>query len=190
MGANVIVCEVDSIRALQAQTDGYQVMPISRAARLGDIFVTVTGDKHVIRVEHIKEMKSGAILANAGHFDLEIDVAGLNELAKSKRRIRWQLDEYVLPSGKKVFLCGEGRLVNLAAAEGHPSEVMSLSFCGQALAAEYCVKNKGKLSPKVHVLPDSVDYEIAELQLKAMGIEKDSLTTEQKKYLESWKEGT
>ena len=190
MGANVIVCEVDAIRALQARMDGFAVMPVAKAADIGDIFVTVTGGKHVVRIEHIKKMKSGAILANAGHFDVEIDVASLNKEAKSKRRIRWQLDEYVLPSGRKVFLCAEGRLVNLAAAEGHPSEVMSLSFCGQALAVEFGVKNRGKLKPGVHVLPREIDYAIAELQLKAMGLEKDNLTAEQRKYLGSWQEGT
>ncbi len=188
MGANVIVCETDEVRALQANADGFRVMPIADAAKLGDIFVTVTGDKHVIRPEHIKEMRNGAILSNAGHFDVEIDVKGLEQIAKGKRRIRWQLDEYVLPSGRKVFLCAEGRLVNLAAAEGHPSVVMALSFCGQALALEYGVKNK--LEPRVHVLPEEIDRMIAALQLDALGIRKDSLTTEQKKYLSSWQEGT
>jgi adenosylhomocysteinase len=190
MGANVIVCEVDAVRALQARMDGYRVMPLAEASPLGDIFVTVTGDKRVIRAEHIKKMKNGAILANSGHFDVEIDVSALEKEAKSKKRVRWQLDEYALPSGKKVYLCAEGRLVNLAAAEGHPSEVMSLSFCGQALAAKYGVDNKEKLEPAVHVLPDEIDYEIAGLQLKAMGVEIDNLTEEQKKYLASWQEGT
>ena len=190
MGSNVIVAETDAVRALQARMDGFRVMPIADAAKLGHIFVTVTGNKHVIRIEHIKEMRNGAILANSGHFDLEIDVAALEKEAKSKRRIRWQLDEYQLPNGKNIYLCGEGRLVNLAAAEGHPSEVMSLSFCGQSLAAEYGVKNKGKLEAKVHVLPQEIDNDIAELQLKAMGLKKDELTAEQKKYLESWQEGT
>ncbi len=190
MGANVVVCEIDSVRALQAHADGYRVMPISKAAETGDIFITVTGNKHVIRMEHIEKMKDNAILANAGHFDVEIDVASLEKQAKSKRRIRWQLDEYVLKNGRKVFLCGEGRLVNLAAAEGHPSEVMDLSFCGQALAMEYGYKKKGTLAPKVHVLPADVDKDIAEMKLKALGVSKDSLTLEQKKYLESWEEGT
>jgi adenosylhomocysteinase len=189
-GANVIVCEVNPVRALQARQDGYRVMPIAEAAPLGDIFVTVTGDKHVIDVKHIESMKDGAVMANSGHFDCEINVKGLEKMTKSKKRIRWQLDEYVLPNGKKVYLCAEGRLVNLAAAEGHPSEVMDLSFCGQALALEYGIKNKGKLEPKVHVLPEEVDHEIAELKLKAMKIEIDVLTEEQKKYLASWQEGT
>ncbi|MFH1225028.1 MAG: adenosylhomocysteinase [Candidatus Diapherotrites archaeon] len=188
MGSEVIVCEVDAVRALQARMDGYRVMPIAEAAKLGEIFITVTGNKHVIRTEHIKEMKDNAILANSGHFDVEIDVAGLEKMAKSKKRIRHYLDKYTLAGGKNVLLCGEGRLVNLAAAEGHPSTVMSLSFCGQSLAAEYGVKNK--LRAGVHQLPAEVDNMIAELQLKAMGISKDSLTAEQKKYSESWKEGT
>ncbi|MFH1255885.1 MAG: adenosylhomocysteinase [Candidatus Diapherotrites archaeon] len=188
MGANVIVCEVEPLKALQAQMDGHRLMPMAEAAKIGDIFSTVTGDKHVIRFEHIQQMKSGAILANSGHFDVEIDVKALEEKAKSKRRVRWQLDEYVLPNGRKVYLCGEGRLVNLAAAEGHPSEVMSLSFCGQALAVEFGVKNK--LQAGVHVLPERVDSEIAQLQLNALGWRKDELTQEQKKYLSSWDEGT
>ncbi len=188
LSANVIVTEVDSLRALQARMDGFRVMPISKAAEIGDIFLTVTGNKHVIRMEHINKMKNGAIIANAGHFDLEIDVATLEKEAKAKQNIRPNLDEFTLASGKKVYLCAEGRLVNLAAAEGHPSEVMSLSFCGQALALEYGIKNA--LKPGVHVLPKEIDRHIAELQLKAMGIEIDSLTDEQKKYLSSWKEGT
>ncbi|MDD5163257.1 MAG: adenosylhomocysteinase [Candidatus ainarchaeum sp.] len=189
-GANVIVTEVDSVKALQAHADGFSVMPMIEAAPLGDIFLTVTGDRDVITMEHIEKMKNGAILANSGHFDIEIAVADLNKKAKSKRRIRWQLDEYTLKNGKKVFLCGEGRLVNLAAAEGHPSEVMDLSFCGQALALEYGIKNKGKLKPAVHVLPEEIDQHIAELKLKAIGTKIDCLTEEQKKYLASWKEGT
>jgi len=189
-GANVIVCEVNHVRALQARQDGYRVMKIANAASLGDVFITVTGDKHVIDVHHIEKMKDGAIMANSGHFDCEINVTGLEKLAKAKKRIRWQLDEYVLPNGNKIYLCAEGRLVNLGAAEGHPSEVMDLSFCGQALALEYGIKNKGKLEAKVHILPEEVDQEIAKLKLKAMKIEIDVLTEEQKKYLASWQEGT
>jgi len=189
-GSNVIVCEVNPVRALQARQDGYRVMPIAEAASEGDIFITVTGDKHVIDVEHIEKMKNGVILANSGHFDCEINVKGLEKMAKAKKRIRWQLDEYALPNGNKVYLCAEGRLVNLAAAEGHPSEVMDLSFCGQALALEYGVKNRGKLEAKVHVLPEEVDQKIAKLKLDAMGITIDKLTEEQKKYLASWQEGT
>ncbi|MBN1941645.1 MAG: adenosylhomocysteinase, partial [Candidatus Diapherotrites archaeon] len=190
LSSNVIVCEVKPVRALKAHADGFRVMKMADAAKLGDIFVTVTGNKHVIRMEHIEKMKNGAILANSGHFDIEIDVVALNKAAKNRRRVRWQLDEYTLKNGNKVFLCAEGRLVNLSAAEGHPSEVMDLSFCGQALAVEYGIKNKGKLKPGVHMLPETVDDEIAELKLETMGIKKDVLTEEQIKYLASWEEGT
>ncbi len=188
MGADVIVTEVDAFRALQATLDGYRVMPMMEAAEAGDIFLTVTGDKDVIRLEHIRKMKDGAILANSGHFDCEVDMASLNKAYK-RRRIRPSLDEYDV-GGRKVFVCGEGRLVNLAAAEGHPSEVMATSFAGQALACEYLVRMKGKLGPKVVTLPQEIDDSIAELQLKAMGVRKDKLTREQEKYLRSWKEGT
>ncbi|MGI6589858.1 MAG: adenosylhomocysteinase [Candidatus Iainarchaeum sp.] len=190
LGANVIVTEVDAVKALQAQNDGNRLMKMEDACKIGDIFITVTGNKHVISTEHMLNMKNGAIMANSGHFDIEIDVVGLDKMAESKRRIRWQLDEYVLKNGKKIYLCGEGRLVNLAAAEGHPSEVMDLSFCGQALALEYGVKHRGELANKVHVLPDEVDAKIAELKLKALGLKMDELTEEQKIYLSSWKEGT
>ncbi len=189
-GANVIVCEVDPVRALQAKQDGYRVMPIAEAAPLGDIFITLTGDKHVIDTHHIEKMKTGAIMANSGHFDCEINVKGLEKMAKEKKRIRWQLDEYVLENGHKVYLCGEGRLVNLAAAEGHPSEVMDLSFCGQALALEYGIKNKGKLKAGLHNLPAEVDEGIAQLKLRTIGVTIDKLTEEQKRYLASWQEGT
>ena len=188
MGANVVVTEVDAFRAMKATLDGYSVMPIAEAAKIGDIFVTVTGDKHVISLEHIKEMKDGALLANSGHFDNEVDVEGLNKKGK-KRRIRPFLEEYEI-FGKKVYLCAEGRLVNLAAAEGHPSEVMATSFAGQSLACEYLVKNKGKLPPKVITLPEEIDDRIAELQLEAMSVKKDKLTEEQKKYITSWQAGT
>jgi len=190
MGSDVIVTEVDSFRALQARLDGFRVMPIVDAAKIGDIFVTVTGNKKVISIEHIKAMKDGVILANSGHFDAEVDVAGLKNDAVNTRRIRPFLDEYELSNGRKVYLGGEGRLINLAAAEGHPSAVMSLSFCGQALAVEHLIINKGKLSNNVIVLPEEIDERIASLQLETMGIKKDVLTDEQKKYLESWNEGT
>ncbi len=190
MGANVVVTEVDPFRALSATLDGYRVMPIADAARIGDIFLTVTGGKHAIGIEHIKTMKDGVILANAGHFDIEIDVSGLEKKAKNKKRIRKFLDEYTLESGKKIYVCGEGRLVNLAAAEGHPSEVMATSFAGQVMACEFLVKNRGKLKPSVVRLPEEVDNKIAELQLEAMDVKKDSLTKEQENYLKSWKEGT
>ncbi len=187
--ANVIVTEVDAFRALQAHYDGFRVMPMEDAAKLGDVFLTVTGDKHIIRPEHMKTMKDGAILANSGHFDLEIDIKGLEKISK-KRNIRPNMDEYTLENGKKIFLLGEGRLVNLACAEGHPSEVMSMSFMNQALACEYLVKNKDNLKPQVYKLPDDVDNTVAELQLNAMNIKKDTLTEEQTKYLSSWQEGT
>ena len=188
MGANVVVTEVDAFRAMKAVLDGYRVMPVDEAAKVGDVFLTVTGDKHVITTEHIKTMKDGALLANAGHFDNEIDVAGMNDKWK-KRRIRPFLDEYDV-DGKRIYLAAEGRLVNLGAAEGHPSEVMATSFAGQTLACEYLVKNKGKLKAEVITLPEELDSEIAELQLEVMGVKKDKLTKEQEKYLHSWQEGT
>src|SRR6185369_4770361 len=175
MGANVIVTEVDPIRGLEAAMDGYRVMPMSEAAKIGDIFVSATGDKHVISLEIMKNMKDGAIVANSGHFDVEIDMAGLEKLKKTKRRLRPSLDEYVLPNGKKIYILGEGRLVNLAAAEGHPAEVMDMSFANQALAAEFFVKNKGKLANKVHVFPRELDIQVASLKLEAMGIGIDKL---------------
>ena len=189
LGANVLVCEVDRFRALQAAYDGYRVMPMEEAAKIGDIFCTVTGNKHVVRLEHMKQMKSGAILANSGHFDIEVDLAGLRGASSSERRIRPFMDEFVL-EGKRIFVLGEGRLINLSAAEGHPSEVMSTSFCGQALACEYGAKNRGKLPSGVFQLPKELDDQIAGLQLSAMEIEIDTLTDEQIKYMNSWEEGT
>ncbi|MFC1754688.1 adenosylhomocysteinase [Thermoproteota archaeon] len=189
MGSNVVVTEVDNFCALQAAYDGFRVMKMEDACKIGDIFCTLTGNKHVIRTEHMKQMKDGAIIANSGHFDIEIDIKGLKEIASTERRVRPFLDEYIV-DGKKIFICGEGRLVNLAAAEGHPSEVMSTSFCGQALAVEYCVKNKGKLPVEVIQLPEEIDDSIAGLQLEAMEIDTDELTEDQKKYLASWEEGT
>ncbi|MFA5800320.1 MAG: adenosylhomocysteinase [Candidatus Peribacteraceae bacterium] len=190
LGAKVIVTEVDAFPALQAAMDGHRVMPMEEAQSLGDLFITVTGNLHVIRTEHIERMKDGAIVANSGHFNHEIDIDALEKQAKRKRRVRHYLDEYLMKSGKVVYVAGEGRLVNLASAEGHPSEVMSLSFCGQAFACEYLVKNKGKLTNEVITLPAEIDNRIATLQLKAMGINIDELTEEQKKYLASWREGT
>jgi len=189
MGANVIVVEADPVRALEAGMDGYRVMTIEKAAKAGQVFVTTTGDKHVIGVKHMRMMKPGAILANSGHFDVEIDVKGLEKLATRKRQIREFLDEYVL-KGKKIYLLGEGRLINLAAAEGHPAEVMDMSFANQALAAEFLLKNKGKLENKVYVLPEKLDKQVARLKLKAMGMGLQKLSKEQIKYLTSWQEGT
>lgn len=190
MGAHVIVTEVDPIRALEALMDGFAVMKMDEATRVGDIFVSATGDKHVITTTHLKKMKDGAVVANSGHFDVEIDMKGLNKITKTKRKIRPSLEEFVLGSGKKIFVLGEGRLVNLAAAEGHPAEVMDMSFANQALAAEYFIKNRGNLENKVYVLPKELDDEVARLKLSAMGISYDRLTPEQKKYLSSWSEGT
>jgi adenosylhomocysteinase len=190
MGSNVIVTEVDPVRALEAAMDGYRVMPMKEAAKIGDIFISATGDKYVLSLEVLKLMKDGAIVANSGHFDVEIDMAGLEKIKKSKRRIRTSLDEYVMPNGNKLYVLGEGRLVNLAAAEGHPAEVMDMSFANQALAAEYLVKNKGKLLNKVYTLPKELDVTVASLKLAAMGIRIDQLTSEQKEYLSSWTEGT
>ena len=194
LGARVIVTEVDNFCALQAIMDGHMVMKMSEAAKIGDLFVTVTGDMNVIRAEHVKVMKDGAILANSGHFNCEIDLEGIEKLAGKGRSVRTFMKEYTLSAKtagtKKIFVLADGRLVNLAAAEGHPSEVMSLSFCGQALACEYLVKNKRELKAGVHTLPEEIDDYISALQLKAMGVEIDALTEEQKKYLASWESGT
>ncbi len=190
LGAQVIVTEVDAFCALQAAMDGHRVMKMEDAAALGDLFITVTGNLNVIRVEHIEKMKDAAVLANSGHFDNEIDLKALEQKATRKRRVRHYLDEYLMKSGRVVYVAGEGRLVNLASAEGHPSEVMSLSFCGQALACLYLVEHKGKMKPEVITLPPEIDDYISKLQLTAMGLGIDALTEEQKKYLGSWQEGT
>lgn len=170
--------------------DGFRVMPVAEAARIGDIFITVTGDKHVIGREHIEAMKDGAILANSGHFNVEIDIPALEKLAKSKRRIRPFVDEYTLIDGRHLYLLGEGRLINLTAAEGHPASVMDMSFANQALCLEYMVKNRGKLEAKVYGVPQVVDKQVARLKLESMGVKIDNLTAEQEKYLTSWEEGT
>jgi len=190
MDANVVVTEVNPFRALQAAMDGFRVMPIKEAAKIGDVFVTVTGNKNVIDIEHMRLMKDSAILANSGHFDAEINVSTLKKIAVKERRVRPFMDEYTLDNGKRILILGEGRLINLAAAEGHPSTIMAMSFCNQAFACEFLVKNKGKLSSKVYVLPEDKDVEVSKLQLSAMGIQIDELTAEQKKYLSSWREGT
>lgn len=190
LGAQVIVTEIDAFCALQAAMDGHRVMKMEDAAALGDLFITVTGNLNVIRMEHIEKMKDGIVMANSGHFDNEIDLKTLEQKASRKRRVRHYLDEYLLKSGRIVYVAGEGRLVNLASAEGHPSEVMSLSFCGQALACKYLVENKGKMKPEVITLPPEIDDYISKLQLTAMGLSIDQLTAEQKKYLGSWQEGT
>jgi adenosylhomocysteinase len=190
MGSHVVVTEVDPIKALEAVMDGFVVMRIADAAKVGDIFVTVTGDKGVISLEHILKMKDGAIIANAGHFNVEVAVDELEKKAKAKRKMREYVDEYTLPNGSRRYVLGEGRLINLAAAEGHPAEVMDMSFANQALAAEFLVQNKDHLSVKVYTISPEMDREIARLKLVSMGIKFDTLTAEQKKYLNSWDEGT
>ena len=186
LGANVIVCEVDPLKALEAAMEGYRVMPIAKAALEGDIFLTVTGDKHVIDIQHLLSMKDGAMVANAGHFNWEVNVDGLKEYTTEIKRIRPYLDEYKLSSGKSIYVLAEGRLVNLGAAEGHPASVMDMSFANQALGMEYIVKNQGKLTNRLYTLPESVDKSIAELKLQTMGIQIDTLTPEQEEYLNSW----
>ncbi|HSL15873.1 MAG TPA: adenosylhomocysteinase [Actinomycetota bacterium] len=190
MGARVIVTEVDPLPALEAAMEGYTVMPLRDAARIGDVFVTVTGDTGVVRSEHLEVMKDGAILANSGHFDVEIDKRALADLAESRRRIREYVDEYRLPDGRRLHLLAEGRLVNLAAAEGHPAAVMDMSFANQALSVEWVVKQRGSLEPGVYPVPPDIDAEVARLKLHAMGVEIDALTSEQEEYLRSWEQGT
>jgi adenosylhomocysteinase len=189
MGANVIVTEVQPIRALEAAMNGLRVMPMSDAAAIGDIFVTATGDLNVIRKEHMQKMKDGAIMCNSGHFNVEISIPDLDALSKGKRTIRPNMEEYSLKDGRKLYLLAEGRLVNLAAAEGHPSEVMDMSFANQALSSEFIAKS-AKLQTKVYCVPKEIDEKVAELKLKSMGIKIDELTAEQKKYLSTWEMGT
>ena len=190
MGAQVIVTEVDPMRALEALMDGFEVLPIERAAEVGDVFCTATGDKHVIARGALERLKDGAILSNTGHFNVEIDIPALEELASSKREVRPNVDEYDLGDGRKVYLIADGRLVNLAAAEGHPAAVMDMSFANQALAAEYVVGNASSLERRVYPVPEEIDKEIARLKLETMGVEIDRLTDEQAHYLASWDEGT
>jgi adenosylhomocysteinase len=190
LGAQVIVTEVEPVRALEAAMDGFQVMLLIEAAKMGDIFITVSGGKNVIDKAHLKAMKDGAILANSGHFNVEINIPALESLARSKRGIRPFVEEYILKDGRHLYLLGEGRLINLAAAEGHPASVMDMSFANQALCLEYIVKNQGKLKRRVYTVPEAIDKEVARLKLNSMGIEIDTLTTEQKQYLTSWQEGT
>jgi len=190
MGANVIVTEVDPMRALEAAMDGFEVLPMERAAAVGDVFCTATGDKHVISREHLGLLKDGAILTNTGHFNVEIDIPALRALAVETREARSLVDEFTFADGRRVYLVGEGRLVNLAAAEGHPALVMDMSFANQALSAEFVVRNAATLERKVYVVPNEIDEEIARLKLATMGISIDQLTDEQLRYLESWDEGT
>jgi len=190
LGANVIVTEVDPLRALEAVMDGFRVMPMLEAAKIGDIFVTSTGDKNVIDGHHMEVMKNGAILANSGHFNVEINIPALEAMASEVRRVREFVDQYQLPDGRKIFILGEGRLVNLAAAEGHPPSVMDMSFANQALAVEYLIKHGKELEKQVYPVPQDMDKEIARLKLAAMGVEIDVLTPEQEVYLTSWEAGT
>ena len=191
MGATVIVTEVNPLKALEATMDGFNVMPMAAAAKIGDLFVTLTGDINVLDVAHFKLMKDGAVVANSGHFNVEINIDGLKKLSKKVAKdVRHCVDAYTLKNGRRIFLLAEGRLVNLAAAEGHPASVMDMSFAVQALATEYCVKNRGRLAVKVHDVPKSIDAWVAALKLKSMGIRIDTLTAQQKKYLASWEMGT
>jgi adenosylhomocysteinase len=190
MGADVIVTEIDPVKALEAAMDGFRVMPMTEAARVGDIFITATGDIHVLDGEDFAAMKNGAIIANSGHFNVEINIPDLERLAVEKRQPRAFIDQYILADGRRLNLLGEGRLINLASAEGHPSAVMDMSFANQALASEFLIRNRGKLEPRVYALPEEVDREIAALKLAAMGVRIDTLTAEQSKYLSSWEEGT
>lgn len=190
LGSNVVVIEVDPIRALSAAMEGYRVMTAAEAAPIGDVFLTVTGDIHIFRPEHFAVMKDSVILANAGHFDVELDLAGLDEMAVARREIRDNLEEYELADGRRIIVVAQGRLVNLGAAEGHPADVMDMSFADQALAAEWLVENGENLVPDVYVLPHELDEEVARLKLEAMGAGLETLTPEQVRYLDSWEEGT
>jgi len=190
LGAHVIVCEVNPIRALEAVMDGYQVMPLIEAAKIGDIFITVTGGLNIIDTKHMMAMKDGAIMANSGHFNVEINIPALEKLAVNKKQIRNSVEEYTLADKRRLYLLGEGRLINLAAAEGHPASVMDMSFANQALCVEYILRQGKKLKPQVYTVPEEVDNEVGRLKLKAMGINIDILTPEQRKYLASWEAGT
>jgi adenosylhomocysteinase len=189
MGANVIVTEVNPLRALEAVMDGYQVMPLQEAAEVGDIFLTLTGNLNVIQKEHMLKMKDGVVIANSGHFNVEINISDLEKLSSSKRNIRPNLEEYLLPNGRRIYLIAEGRLVNLASAEGHPSEVMDLSFSNQALCVEHIVNNP-RMKPHVYSVPKSIDEQVSNLKLTGMGVQIDKMTAEQKKYMSSWEVGT
>jgi adenosylhomocysteinase len=191
MGANVIVTEVDAIRALEATMDGFRVMPMAQAAKVGDLFCTLTGDIHILRKEHFLKMKDGAVVANSGHFDVEIDIPALASLArKVNKDVRHCVDEYIMQDGRRIFLLAEGRLINLAAAEGHPASVMDMSFSVQALTTEWAIEKAGTLEPRVYNVPKAIDEWVARLKLKAMGVAIDKLTAEQKRYLASWEMGT
>jgi adenosylhomocysteinase len=190
MGADVIVTEIDPIKAIEAVMDGYRVMSMNEAAKIGDVFVTVTGNKNVLSKDHFSVMKDGAVVANSGHFNVEIDIPALEKMSKSKRATREFVDEYAMGDGRKIYLLGEGRLINLAAAEGHPASVMDMSFANQALSLEYLVKNHKSLEKTVYAVPTELDKKVAKLKLESMGVKIDKLTPEQEEYLASWSEGT
>jgi adenosylhomocysteinase len=190
LGAKVIVVEVDPVRALSAAMSGYRVMTASAAAEVGDVFITVTGNKHVLRMEHFDKMKDGVILANSGHFDIELDLDALRRAATARRQIRDNLEEFEMPDGRRILLAAEGRLVNLGAAEGHPADVMDMSFSNQALAAEYLITNRDELEPKIYTLPPEIDEQVASIKLAHLGGGLERLTQEQIEYLSGWQEGT
>ena len=190
LGADVIVTEIDPVKGIEAVMDGFRVMPMVEAAKQGDVFITVTGNKNVIRREHFEVMKGGAIVCNSGHFNVEIEIPALEALSSGKKEVRPLVDEFQLKDGRKIYLIAEGRLVNLATAEGHPASVMDMSFANQSLSAEYLMKNYKTLKPEVYVVPEDIDREIARLKLESMGHRLDKLTAEQEHYLASWQEGT
>jgi len=190
MGAHVVVTEIDPVRALEATMDGFRVLAMREAARVGDVFITTTGNTQVLRREHFQVMRDGAILCNAGHFNVEIDLGALRSLAKSRRMVRDHVEEFALRNGRRLYLLGEGRLINLVAAEGHPASVMDMSFANQALSVQYAVRHAGRLEKRVYPVPREVDAEVARLKLASMGIRIDTLTAEQERYLHSWESGT
>ena len=189
-GADVIITEISPTRALEAVMDGFRVMPMAEAAKIGDVFITVTGNKSILAHEHFERMKDGAVISNSGHFNVEIDIPALEKLASGRKHVRPFVEEFSMKDGRKIYLLGEGRLINLAAAEGHPASVMDMSFANQALASEYMVKNSSQLKPQVYSVPEAIDRQIAKLKLESMGIQVDKLTPDQEQYLASWSEGT
>jgi adenosylhomocysteinase len=190
LGADVIITEISPTRALEAVMDGFRVMPMAEAAKIGDVFITVTGNKSILAHEHFERMKDGAVISNSGHFNVEIDIPALEKLASGRKHVRPFVEEFSMKDGRKIYLLGEGRLINLAAAEGHPASVMDMSFANQALASEYMVKNSSQLKPQVYSVPEAIDRQIAKLKLESMGIQVDKLTPDQEQYLASWSEGT
>lgn len=190
LGADVVVTEISPVRGLEAVMDGYRVMPMAEAAKIGDVFITVTGNKSILSHEHFEKMKDGAVICNSGHFNVEIDIPALEKLSSGKKSVRPFVDEYAMKDGRRIYLLGEGRLINLAAAEGHPASVMDMSFANQSLACEYLVKNARELQKQVYPVPEAMDRQIAKLKLESMGVQVDKLTPDQEQYLASWSEGT